>query len=124
MHELAICQDLMQQVETIALQHDGAQVVEIHLQIGPLSGVEAHLLQAAFSIARAGTVVANAELSIESMPVLVKCKACGEQSEVESNRLLCSHCGNWQTRLISGDEMLLKRIELEQAPCVTPAAVQ
>ncbi|MDX1697043.1 MAG: hypothetical protein R3308_02100, partial [Thiohalobacterales bacterium] len=33
-------------------------------------------------------------------------------SEALPSRLVCSRCGNWQTTLVSGDEMELTSIEL------------
>jgi len=56
MHELSVCQSITQQVGAIAVQHDASAVSSIKLQIGPLSGIEASLLQEAFPIASAGTI--------------------------------------------------------------------
>lgn len=119
MHELTVCQDIISQVESIALTHNAISVEVINLQIGPLSGVEIPLLESAFSIARAGTVAENALLNIEAIPIRVKCKSCNTESEVPQSRLVCKQCGNWQTQLISGDEMLLRQIELESAESST-----
>lgn len=114
MHELAVCQGLMSQVERVA-QHERAQrVTAITLQIGPLSGVEGQLLRDAFPIAAAGSIAAQARLLIEEMPILVECSACGARSEVVPNRLVCGACGDWRTRLVSGEELLLKSLELER----------
>ena len=44
MHELAVCQGLMGQVEQIAARENAERVTLIRLQIGPLSGVEPQLL--------------------------------------------------------------------------------
>ncbi|HAJ91978.1 MAG TPA: hydrogenase maturation nickel metallochaperone HypA [Gammaproteobacteria bacterium] len=112
MHELAVCQALMEQVENLAREEQAAQVMAIHLGIGPLSGVEPQLLEQAFSIARAGSIAADAELIIKSMPIQVSCKQCGQQSEALPNRLLCGHCGDWRTSLVSGDELQLQHVEL------------
>ena len=112
MHELAVCQALMDQVDSVARDESAARVVSIHLGIGPLSGVEPGLLSQAFPIASAGSLAADAELVITALPVVVHCQECGRQSEVQSTRLLCSHCGAWQTTLVSGDEMLLERVEV------------
>ena len=112
MHELAICQALMEQVERIAQEERADQVLSIHLAIGPLSGVESRLLEQAFSVARAGSIAASAELVIESMPVQVSCSQCGQLSDVLPSRLVCGHCGDWRTRLVSGDELELRNIEL------------
>ena len=113
MHELAVCQDIIAQVENIAREHDAIAVHLVSVEIGPLSGVEAALLEAAFPIACAGTVAENAKLEINEIPVKVKCRSCQEISTASSNDLTCRSCGNWQTDVISGDEMLLKRIELD-----------
>lgn len=112
MHELAVCQALIEQVEATARAHGATAVEQIQLRIGPLSGVEVPLLKHAFPIASAGTVAAAAALEIESMPVEVRCRRCGARGEVPSNRLLCPSCGHWETELISGDEMLLVSVAL------------
>ncbi len=113
MHELAICQALIDQVTELAQARNATSVSEIYISVGPLSGVESALLQNAFPIAVAGTVADGAELHIDSLPVRVHCKDCDTESEVAANRLLCAQCGTWKTRLVSGDELLLKSVELE-----------
>ena len=112
MHELAVCQALIDQVEEIALRERADQVLSIHLGIGPLSGVEPRLLEQAFSIARAGGVAASAELLIDNLPVQVSCDQCGQTTDALPARLLCGACGNWRTRLVSGDELQLLHVEL------------
>ena len=112
MHELAVCQALMDQVDSVARDESAARVVSIHLGIGPLSGVEPGLLSQAFPIASAGSLAADAELVITALPVVVHCRECDCQSEVQPTRLLCSHCGAWQTTQFSCHEMLLERQEV------------
>jgi hydrogenase nickel incorporation protein HypA/HybF len=113
MHELAICQDIIAQVEQIANEHQASAIHSISLEIGPLSGVEAALLESAFPIASAGTVAENALLEISAIAITVSCNICHRQSSAAPNKLICAECGSWQTRLVSGDEMLLKRIEMD-----------
>ncbi|RLA35069.1 MAG: hydrogenase nickel incorporation protein HypA [Gammaproteobacteria bacterium] len=113
MHELAICQALITQVTDLADERSATSVSDIFVSVGPLSGVESALLENAFPIAAAGTVAAGAELHIDSLPVIVHCKDCDAESKVSANRLLCAQCGTWKTRLVSGDELLLTRVELE-----------
>jgi hydrogenase nickel incorporation protein HypA/HybF len=112
MHELSICQALLDQVERIAREHGASRVERILLRVGPLSGVEPALLQNAYPLAAAGSVAEHATLVIEPAPVRVHCKDCGAESDAAPNRLLCAACGGWRTRLISGDEMLLANLEL------------
>lgn len=112
MHELALCQGLMQQLERLVQQHQAHGVSRITLQIGPLSGVEPALLQNAFPLASAGGPADAAELLIETLPVRVRCLSCGQESEASAAHLICGVCGEWRTQLISGDELLLARVEL------------
>jgi len=52
-------------------------------------------------------------LIISKLPIRVRCNTCKAETEAAANRLLCGACGDWQTTLISGDEMLLERVELQ-----------
>ena len=112
MHELSICQALLVQVEKIVSEHQARAAAQIIVHIGPLAGVEPRLLQQAFPIAAAGSVAQSAALHIEELPLRVHCDSCGAESEAQPNRLLCGACGDWHTRLISGDEMVLASVEL------------
>lgn len=114
MHELSICQSIIEQVKNIAADNNALAVTKIIIQIGPLSGVEAPLLQHAFPIASAGTIAQNAQLETQLLPIRIRCNLCGNENEAVINKLLCSVCGSWQTSLLSGDEMLLSSIELER----------
>jgi hydrogenase nickel incorporation protein HypA/HybF len=112
MHELSVCYGILRQLEDIAREHQASAVASLRLQIGPLAGIEPQLLAQAFPLASAGTVAADAALQLETLPVRVRCKHCGAETEATANRLLCGRCGDWQTQLLSGDEMLLASVEL------------
>ena len=112
MHELSLCLALMEQVESIAAEHGARRVETISLRIGPLSGVEPALLEQAFPLAATGTVAEGARLDITRSEVVVVCTRCGARSTVRPNRLVCGECGDFRTRLESGDEMLLASLEL------------
>jgi hydrogenase nickel incorporation protein HypA/HybF len=114
MHELSICQALIEQVERVAVEQRARRVVCVTLTIGPLAGVEPALLESAFPLASAGTVAANSRLIIERAEVRVQCLECGAQSQAQSTKLLCGSCGNWRVRVLSGEELLLASVELER----------
>lgn len=112
MHELSLCQALVAQLESVSAANGGGAVELVRLRIGPLSGVEAPLLERAFPLAAAGTIAAGAELRIASAPLVVQCVACGAQTDALPNRMLCGSCGGFRVRTVSGDEMLLESVEL------------
>lgn len=112
MHELSVCNALIEQVERIAREHGARSVTRIRLRVGPLSGIETPLLERAWPLASAGTVAADAELTIDNADIVVRCTRCGEETLAVVNRLLCGACGDFRTRLVSGEDLLLERLEL------------
>lgn len=123
MHELSVCQAMMAQVEEIAAREGASAVAAIVIRIGPLSGVVPELLQQAFTVARAGTLAAEAKLVTEEQPIRIRCLECDAESEAQANRLLCGACGSYRTQVLSGDELLLASVELAVAdnPANAPA---
>lgn len=133
MHELAVCQALLDQVQAVAAEHANSTVTRITLSIGPLSGVVPELLERAFYIARAGGPASQAALVTEIPVVRLRCRTCGGESDATPARIICAHCGDYHIDLLDGDQLVLKRVELSQEstnpmtmsageqPCVTRA---
>lgn len=113
MHELSVCLSLLEQVRAIAADHGAACVTRIELKVGPLSGVESDLLRSAWPMASAGTIAVDADFVIEDADIVVHCSSCGVDTAARANRLVCGDCGDFRTTVISGDEMILQRVELE-----------
>jgi hydrogenase nickel incorporation protein HypA/HybF len=63
-------------------------------------------------LAAAGSRMEHAELDLVDAPIQVRCQACGAETDAAMNRLICGACGDWHTRIISGDELLLESVEL------------
>ena len=112
-HELSVCQALLEQVNQLAQLHGAVKVTRIVLHIGPLSGVDAGLLMDAFTIARSGTVATEAFLVIEAPPIRIFCRECGHESAAYLQCLFCPQCNSLQTTVINGDELLLATMEME-----------
>lgn len=115
MHELSVCLSLLEQVQAIAVERGALKVTRIELKIGPLSGVESDLLRNAWPMASAGTIAVDAEFVIDEADIIVRCSACEAETPAKANRLVCGECGDFRTAVVSGDEMILQRVELETA---------
>lgn len=124
MHELSVCQALLEQVGEIAAEHDCSHVSTLTVRIGPLSGVEPHLLRRAFALASAGGVAADAELIIEPDPVRIRCPDCDREHETEPNRMRCPDCGHTRVRLLGGDALILASLALEKPHASALAATE
>lgn len=88
MHELAICQSVVDQVSEIAASHGGRVVGRIGLSIGPLAGVEPALLRAAFPLVAVGTLCESAVIDIADASVRVHCPLCDATSGARPNQSL------------------------------------
>jgi hydrogenase nickel incorporation protein HypA/HybF len=119
-HELAVAQALVEQVDAVINQHQASSASMIRVRIGPLAGVVPELLASAFPLAAAGSRMEHAALEFTHAPIRVHCQTCDAETEATMNRLICGACGDWHTQIISGDELLLESVELETAPSLTP----
>ena len=120
MHELAVAQALVEQVESVIRQHNASSASLIRVRIGPLAGVVPELLGSAFPLAAAGSRMEHATLDLVAAPITVRCQTCGAETDAALNRLVCGACGDWHTQVVSGDELLLETVELETTPSLTP----
>jgi len=111
-HELAVAQALVEQVDAVIDQHGATQASRIRVRIGPLAGIVPELLASAFPLAAAGSRMEHAELDLVEAPITVRCQTCGAETEAAMNRLVCGACGDWHTQIMSGDELLLESVEL------------
>jgi len=124
MHELSVCQALLTQVGEIA-RNSGADAVErITIEWGPLSGIEPVLLRDAFAVMSARGAAAGSILVIKPIAIQVACTECGARSETRPNRLVCTTCGSFRTRVMAGDELRLMRVEMRLPVCLPETATR
>lgn len=112
MHEYSIIQSLVDSVEA-AIGDRIASVHHVEIAIGELAGVDCGLLTTAYENFREGTVCEHASLSIDRITARWECTKCGVEL-ARGGFLRCSQCNSPAT-LAAGDEILLKRVELEVA---------
>jgi hydrogenase nickel incorporation protein HypA/HybF len=111
MHEYSIASELLDRVEEEVRRHERAEVLRIRVRVGDLSGVDHELLRTSWSLAREGTPCSRAELELDTEPVRWSCPRCAR--DIESGAMLrCLRCGA-PARLVSGDALVLERIEME-----------
>ena len=113
MHEYSIVQALLDRVEQEVRALRATRVHAVRVCIGELAGVEIELLQTAYETVRHGTVCEAAPLSISRVTAQWSCPRCGGRIPAGA-ALQCGTCGI-AAELLSGDEILLDRIELEVA---------
>lgn len=112
MHELSIAHNIVNIASTAAAEAGADEISAVHVRIGVLAGVVADALRFSFAIAAEGTPLANAELIIEEVPVVVFCPDCNTEVTLPNPRLFrCPHCGRPCGQIIHGRELELVALE-------------
>lgn len=109
MHEYSIVQALIERVEHEAAARGATRVVRLWVRLGELSGVEPGLLATAYDTFRERTICEGAPMELDRVSAAWACRRC-EYPVVGSLR--CDRC-DAPAKLVAGDEILLKRIEME-----------
>jgi hydrogenase nickel incorporation protein HypA/HybF len=111
MHELSIAQSILD----IIREHvpDERSVTSIRLRIGEMSGVVPDSLEFCFTAITQETPLAGARLEIDHIPFVLFCNSCRKELRSEPGIALCAACGSYDTRTVSGTELQVVEIELE-----------
>ena len=90
-------------------------ITQVVVQISGFAGVEADSLQFAFDILKRDTVAATAVLTIEKVPILMRCQHCDKDYTVSDEYdLRCPTCESLDGYMKQGREMIIKTITGEQ----------
>lgn len=115
MHELGVVIEIVRTVEDFAKRNGVTKIDALVLQIGELSSMIPHYIEACYPAAVEGTILADAKLKIETIPGNGRCSECGKVFNLLAQRdgsrgACCPHCGSGQWELLSGKEFLIKEI--------------
>jgi hydrogenase nickel incorporation protein HypA/HybF len=114
MHELGIAQSVLDAVEAEMGRHAGATPVAVGVRIGELSAVDGDALQFAFEVLTRDTELSGLRLEIEICLRRHRCLDCATEFTVKDFDFRCSSCGSTRSECISGDELELMYLELEE----------
>lgn len=115
MHESSLVRALLDRVGESIAHELPARVREIHVELGPLSGVEAELVQSAFEQIAPQSGLGEANLIILRTSLEALCLNCRTMVEIQSFIFRCMHCGSSRLQITRGDEFRLLSIVIEQS---------
>lgn len=115
MHELSIAQSILEIVQQNLPQEDLHSVKSVKVQVGELCGVVPDSLEFCFSAIAAETSLYQARLEIERIPFTVYCPTCRRTAASALGVALCPQCGSAETNVLSGTELRVLEIELEDS---------
>ena len=113
MHELAIAQNILEIVRQAVPQALEKSVRGVRIRVGQLSGIVPDSLDFCFSAMVADTDMREARLSIDQVPTLSQCKTCAHRFGITDWIFICPACKSTNLEVISGKELEIVEIELE-----------
>ncbi|MCB2148840.1 MAG: hydrogenase maturation nickel metallochaperone HypA [Deltaproteobacteria bacterium] len=114
MHEMGIAMEIVDIAKaSIPEDMQGAKVRRVNLQVGKLSAIVADSLRFCFDLVVKDTPLEGAELAIEEVPVVARCKDCQAQWTVTEPVFTCTACRSGAIDILSGRELDIKSIEIE-----------
>ncbi len=112
MHEMAICEGIIEVLEEQAVAQQFNKIKKVWLQIGPMAGVEIEAVRFCFDAVARHTIADNAALEIVETQGEAWCIACSKSIAVKRRFDPCPDCGSFQLRVTGGDELKITNLEV------------
>lgn len=113
MHEMGIAIQIVEiATASIPVDLENVRVEKVNLKVGKLAAVVPDSLRFCFQIAAQETPLRDAELNIEEIQVVAKCKDCDVKWTITEPVFHCRHCNSSSVEIVSGRELDISSIEI------------
>ena len=114
MHEMGIANSILEAVAAEMRRHSGVRPSKVGVRIGELAALDSESLCFCFEALSRDTDLEGLQLEIELCQRRHCCDQCGEVFAVIDYEFTCPKCGCAETRFVSGDELELAYLEVEE----------
>ena len=112
MHEMALCQSVVQALEEQGIAQGFARVTAVWLEIGALASVEPDAMRFGFDVAARDSIADQARLEIIEMAGVAWCMRCATTIALQRFGDACPLCGSYQLQVLDGQQIRIKQIEV------------
>ena len=110
---MGIAQGILEIIQQYVPEEQAGSIRSVKVRVGQLSGVVADSLDFSFGAIIADTPWQAARLNLEHIPAVSHCSGCAVNFEIEDLAFCCPACGSTEIRLISGTELQVVEIEVD-----------
>ena len=114
MHEIGIAKSILEAVQTEVSLHAGKCPIKVAIRIGELAAVDPEALRFCFEALTKDTQMQTLKLDIERWPACYACSDCGGEFSASQFDSRCAICGSERTRFVTGDQLELTYLEMEE----------
>lgn len=112
MHEISICENIVDILKEQARAQAFDTVKRVSLEIGPFSGVEIEALKFGFDVVTRDSLAEGAALDIVETEARAKCLECGAEAVIAQRYDPCPQCGSHLLQVTSGEELRIRQVEV------------
>ena len=113
MHEIALCESVIEIIEEEAKRQAFSQVRTVWLELGSLSHAEPDAIRFGFAVVSRNTLAEGAQLEILAVPGAAWCMHCAKTVAISQRYDRCPDCGGYQLHITAGTDMRLKEMEVD-----------
>jgi len=111
---MGIASSVLEAVRTEMGLHPGTYPCKVGVRIGEMAAIDQDALRFCFEAIILETDLASLELGIEICPRRHRCQFCAREFIVRDYDSRCPQCASLETMCISGDELELAYLEVEE----------
>lgn len=112
MHELSLCESILEVLEQQAKQQQFYTVKSVCLEIGKLSCVEVDALRFCFASVMQNSLAESAALDIIEIDGKAWCEHCQKTVTILQRYDECLQCGAYSLKITDGEQMRIKELEV------------
>ncbi len=115
MHELGVVFHCIDEIKDIAKENEVQKIKSVTIQIGEVSTVIPYFFEDCWkwAVKKETDVLKDTDLTIEKIDAVTHCEDCGKNYPTVENGKTCPHCQSVHTFLLTGNEIIIKQIEVE-----------
>lgn len=114
MHEMSIAQNIIEIIRQYVPHDAETKVRNVHLKIGETSGILIDSLAFCYRAITQNSSLQESILVIDRIPLSIQCHACHALTTSDAIVFYCQACGSNNVSMLSGMEMLVTDIEVEE----------
>jgi hydrogenase nickel incorporation protein HypA/HybF len=116
MHEMGIANSILDAVRTEARRYPDSRPTKVGVRLGELAAIDPESLRFCIDALVIETDLEGLQLDIEWMERKHRCRSCGLEFRVCDYNFECPGCRGMNSECISGDELELAYVEVEDEP--------
>lgn len=114
MHELGVVSHVIKEVEEVAKENNVEKVISLTLEVGEVSTIVPDLFKDCFEWSKKKSeCMKDCELHLVIIEGITYCQDCGETYATSKYGKICPHCGSKNTYLVTGNEVIIRDIQVE-----------